>query len=234
MKHEAWRARLVGRMNFIEGWDRQQAHLLPERLEDYIGPDNPVRFLDAFVDTLDLRAQGFAFPKEDVRGRGAPAYAPGALLRLYLYGYCHQVRSSRRLEAECGRNLELLWLLRKLTPDFKTIADFRKNNAAAFTAVLRQFNQLCRQLELFGGELLAIDGTKIKAQNAADQNWTQTKLDKQAVRLEARLAEYLTALDQADRDEAHRRATQRKDRTVARPPERSSSGHHAAAERRRE
>jgi transposase len=193
-------------MNFIAGWDRQQAHLLPERLEDYIGPDNPVRFLDAFVDTLDLRALGFVFPKEDARGRGAPAYPPSALLRLYLYGYLQQVRSSRRLEAECGRNLELLWLLRRLTPDFKTIADFRKNNAAAFTAVLRQFNQLCRQLDLFGGQLLAIDGTKVKAQNAADQNWTQNKLEKQAARLEARLREYLAALDAADRDEAPRPA----------------------------
>ena len=193
-------------MNFISGWDRQQVHLLPERIEDYVGPDNLVRFLDAWVDTLDLRALGFRFPKADARGRGAPAYPPAELLRLYLYGYWHQIRSSRRLEAECGRNLELLWLLRKLTPDFKTIADFRKNNAAAFRAVLRQFNQLCRQENLFGGELLAIDGTKVKAQNAADQNWTQTKLEKQAARLETRLSEYLAALEQADRDESPRPA----------------------------
>ncbi|MBC7853179.1 MAG: IS1182 family transposase, partial [Pirellulaceae bacterium] len=133
-----------------------------------------------------------------------PAYPPATLLKLYLYGYLHQVRSSRRLEAEAGRNLELLWLLQKLTPDFKTIADFRKNNAAAFTAVLRQFNQLCRQEQLFGGQLLAIDGTKVKAVNAADQNWTATKLEKQSVRLEARLQEYLAALDQADREEGPR------------------------------
>ena len=193
-------------MNFISGWDRQQVHLLPERLEDYVGPDNLVRFLDAWVDTLDLRALGFLFPKADARGRGAPAYPPGDLLRLYLYGYFHQIRSSRRLEAECGRNLELLWLLRKLTPDFKTIADFRKNNADVFKAVLRQFNQLCRRENLLGGELLAIDGTKVKAVNAADQNWTQTKLEKQAARLETRLGEYLAALEQADRDEAPRPA----------------------------
>ena len=122
-------ARQFQRMNFLSGWDRQQVHLLPERLEDYVSPAHLVRFLDAWVDTLDLRALGFTFPKADPRGRGAPAYPPGALLRLYLYGYFHQIRSSRRLEAECGRNLELLWLLRKLTPDFKTIADFRKNNA---------------------------------------------------------------------------------------------------------
>ena len=193
-------------MNFRTGWAREQAHLLPERLEDYIGPDNPVRFLDAFVAALDLRALGFAFPKADPRGRGAPAYPPAALLKLYLYGYCHQVRSSRRLEAEGGRNLEVLWLLQKLTPDFKTIADFRKDNAAAFTAVLRQFNQLCRQLDLFGGQLLAIDGTKVKAVNAADQNWTQTKLEKQSARLETRLTEYLAALDAADREEGPRPA----------------------------
>ena len=193
-------------MNFISGWDRQQMHLLPERIEDYVGADNAVRFLDAWVEMLDLRALGFVFPKADERGRGAPAYSPGVLLRLYLYGYFHQIRSSRRLEAECGRNLELLWLLGKLTPDFKTIADFRKNNAEVFRAVLRQFNQLCRQENLFGGQLLAIDGTKVKAVNAADRNWTQTKLDKQAARLETRLGEYLSALDKADRDEVPRPA----------------------------
>jgi transposase len=191
-------------MKFITGWDRARAHLLPERLEDYVGSDNLVRFLDAWVETLDLRALKFRFPKEDRRQRGAPSYAPGTLLRLYLYGYFHQIRSSRRLEAECGRNLELLWLLGKLTPDFKTIADFRKNNAEAFQSVLRQFNQLCRQENLFGGELLAIDGTKVKAVNAADQNWTQTKLKKQATRLEKRLNEYLKALDEADREEGPR------------------------------
>ena len=179
---------------------------MPERIEDYVGTDNLVRFLDAWVDTLDLRALGFAFPKADARGRGAPAYPPGDLLRLYLYGYFHQIRSSRRLEAECGRNLELLWLLRKLTPDFKTIADFRKNNADVFKAVLRQFHQRCRQENLFSGELLALDGTKVKAQNAADQNWTQSKLEQQAARLETRLSEYLAALEQADRDEAPRPA----------------------------
>ena len=154
------------RMNFRTGWARAQAHLLPERLEDYLGPDNPVRFLAAFVAALDLRALGFAFPKAD---------PPAALLKLYLDGYCQQVRSSRRLEAEGGRNLEVLWLLQKLTPDCKTIADFRKDNAAACTAGLRQFNQLCRELDLFGGQLLAIDGTKVKAVNAADQNWTDRK-----------------------------------------------------------
>ena len=185
-------------MNWIEGSDRHQTHLLPPTLEDYVGAPNPVRFLDAFVAKLDLRAAGFHFPKADPLGRGRPAYAPADLLKLYLYGYLHQVRSSRRLEAECHRNLEVLWLLRELKPDFKTIADFRKDNAAAFKAVVREFSRLCRALDLFGGQLLAIDGTKIKASNAPDQNWSQTKLNKQLAQAEAKLEEYLQALDQAD------------------------------------
>jgi transposase len=187
-----------GDMNFLPGSDRQQTHFLPPTLEDYVGADNLVRFLDAFVAKLDLRVAGFQFPKENPQGRGRPAYAPSDLLKLYLYGYLNQLRSSRRLEAECHRNLEVLWLLRELKPDFKTIADFRKNNAAAFKAVVREFTRLCRQLDLFGGQLLAIDGTKLKASNAADQNWSQTKLDKQLAQTEARLEEYLRALDQAD------------------------------------
>ena len=185
-------------MNWIAGADRHQTQLLPVALEDYVGPDNPVRFLDAFIGTLDLRAAGFQFPKADPQGRGRPAYQPADLLKLYVYGYMHQLRASRRLEAECRRNLEVIWLLRQLAPDFKTIADFRKDNAVAFKAVVREFTRLCRQLDLFGGQLLAIDGTKIKASNARDQNWSQTKLDKEEARVEARLAEYLQALEAAD------------------------------------
>lgn len=185
-------------MNVLPGSDRQQSHFLPPTLEDYVGADNPVRFLDAFVAKLDLRAAGFQFPKENPLGRGRPAYAPSDLLKLYLYGYLNQLRSSRRLEAECHRNLEVLWLLRELKPDFKTIADFRKDNAAAFKAVVREFTRLCRQLDLLGGQLLAIDGTKLKASNAADQNWSQTKLDKQLAQTEARLEEYLQTLEQTD------------------------------------
>jgi transposase len=187
-----------GDMNVLPGSDRQQTNFLPPALEDYVGAANPVRFLDAFVAKLDLRAAGFQFPKENPQGRGRPAYAPSDLLKLYLYGYLNQLRSSRRLEAECHRNLEVLWLLRELKPDFKTIADFRKNNAAAFKAVVREFTRLCRGLDLFGGQLLAVDGTKLKASNAADRNWSQTKLDKQLAQTEARLEEYLRALDQAD------------------------------------
>jgi transposase len=185
-------------MNFIQGCDRQQRLFLPECIEDYVGPDNPVRFIDAFVELLDLRGAGFIFPKENGQSRGRPAYHPACLLKLYLYGYFHQIRSSRRLEAECSRNLELIWLLGKLAPDFKTIADFRKDNAAAFKAVLRQFNQLCHKLELFGGELIAIDGTKMKAQNAPDRNWSLTKLQKHKQKLEEHLSEYLKALEQEE------------------------------------
>lgn len=185
-------------MNFLCGLDRQQSQFLPAALDDYVGADNPVRFLDAFVAKLDLAVVGFEFPKENPQGRGRPAYHPADLLKLYLYGYLNQLRSSRRLEAECRRNLEVIWLLRELKPDFKTIADFRKDNAGAFKAVVREFTRLCRQLDLFGGQLLAIDGTKLKASNARDRNWSQKSLDKQLARTDAKLEEYLQALEQSD------------------------------------
>jgi len=143
-------------MNHRTGLDRSQTLLFPERLEDYIAAENPVRFLDAFVTSLDLHALGFA--KAVCANTGRPPYDPAALLKLYLYGYLHRVRSSRLLEAECRRNVEVLWLLGKLAPDFKTIADFRKDNLQPLKAVARQCTVLCRKLELFGGELLAIDG----------------------------------------------------------------------------
>jgi len=114
-------------MNWIQGWDRQQVHLLPAQVEDYVDQDNPVRFLDAFVDSQDLRAKGFKFPKEHPQEKGRPAYHPGDLLKLYLYGYVQGIRSSRKLERACLHNLEAIWLLRGLAPDFKTIADFRKS-----------------------------------------------------------------------------------------------------------
>jgi len=189
-------------MNWITGLDRQQTMLLPERLEDYVGPDNPVRVLEAFVESLSLDQEGFAFPKEDPLGRGRPAFHPAVLLKLYLYGYTHGIRSSRRLEAECVRNLEVIWLMQKLRPDFKTIADFRKTNRAAFKNVLRQFTSLCRDLELFGGELLAVDGTKIKASNNPGRNFSQSKLRKHLRAMEERIEGYLKALDEADAEEA--------------------------------
>ena len=186
-------------MNHRVGLDRAQTLLFPERLEDYVGAENPVRFLDAFVGSLDLHALGFT--KARCAATGRPPYAPGVLLKLYLYGYLHRVRSSRLLEAECHRNVEVIWLLGKLAPDFKTIADFRKDNLKPLTAVARQFTLLCRRLELFGGELLAIDGSKFAAVNARDQNFNAAKLQDLIDRAEARLAEYFQQLDTADASE---------------------------------
>jgi transposase len=183
-------------MNHRTGLDRSQTLLFPERLEDYVAAENPVRFLDAFAGSLDLHALGFA--KARCADTGRPPYDPAALLKLYLYGYLHRIRSSRLLEAECHRNVEVIWLLGKLTPDFKTIADFRKDNPKPLRAVNRQFTVLCRKLELFGGQLLAIDGSKFGAVNARDQNFNAAKLQDLIARADARLAEYLQALDSAD------------------------------------
>jgi len=187
-------------MNHIRGVDREQALLLPETLEDYIAPDNPVRFIDAFVASLDLFALGF--PKAIAAYTGAPPYHPGDLLRLYLYGYLHRIRSSRGLERDCHRNLELIWLLRKLAPDFKTIADFRREHRASFKLVHRQFHLLCHQLKLFGGELIALDGTKLAAVNSRDRNYNEKKLQELLARADARLAEYTAALDASDASES--------------------------------
>ena len=183
-------------MNHRTGLDRSQTLLFPERLEDYVAADNPVRFLDAFVASLDLHALGFA--KARCAQTGRPPYDPAVLLKLYLYGYLHRVRSSRLLEAEAHRNVEVIWLLGKLTPDFKTIADFRKDNLKPLQGVARQFTLLCRKLELFGGELLAIDGSKFRAVNARDQNFSAAKLQELLAHTDARLAEYFNTLDQAD------------------------------------
>jgi transposase len=183
-------------MKHRAGLDRTQTLLFPERLEDYIAPENPVRFLDAFVAQLDLADLGFA--RAQVAATGRPPYDPAVLLKLYLYGYLHRIRSSRLLEAECHRNVEVIWLLGKLSPDFKTIADFRKDNLKPLRAVSRQFTVLCRKLELFGGELLAIDGSKFGAVNARDQNFNAAKLQELVDRADARLAEYLKEMDKAD------------------------------------
>jgi len=183
-------------MKHRAGLDRTQTLLFPERLEDYIAAENPVRFLDAFVGSLDLHA--LDFDKARCAQTGRPPYDPAVLLKLYLYGYLHRVRSSRMLEAECQRNVEVIWLTGKQTPDFKTIADFRKDNLKPLQAVARQFTLLCRKLELFGGELLAIDGSKFAAVNARDQNFNAAKLQDLMDRADARLAEYLAQLDGAD------------------------------------
>src|SRR5690348_7247478 len=161
-------------MTHLAGQDRSQTLLLPESLDVYVGPENPVRFIDAFVAGLDLEAAGFGRVRPKETGR--PGYAPADLLKLYIYGYLNRVRSSRRLEAETHRNIEVIWLLRHLKPDFKTIADFRRDNRSAFRSVFREFVMLCRQLDLFGRELLAVDGTRIKAVNNKDRNFTRTSL----------------------------------------------------------
>src|SRR6516225_5730482 len=187
-------------MAHITGHDRSQTLLLPESLDDYVGPDNPVRFIDAFVDGLDLAAAGFADvePKET----GRPGYAPADLLKLYIYGYLNRVRSSRRLEAETHRNIEVIWLLRHLKPDFKTIADFRRDNRNAFRQVFREFVLLCRQLDLFGRELLAVDGTRIKAVNNKDRNFTRASLNQYIKAADAKLDDYLQRLDKSDATES--------------------------------
>src|SRR5580693_8988276 len=148
-------------MAHIAGFGRDQLLLLPEAVDDYVEADNSVRFIDVFVDGLDLAAAGFG--RVEAKATGRPGYAPGDLLKLYIYGYLNRVRSSRRLERECRCNVEVIWLLGTLKPDFKTIADFRRDNRAAFRAVFRQFVLLCRRLDLYGRELLAVDGTRIKA-----------------------------------------------------------------------
>jgi transposase len=186
-------------MNYVAGAPREQSLLFPEVVDDYITPENPVRFIDAFAEELALQELGFRHATLPETGR--PPYAPGDLLRLYLYGYLNRVRSSRRLEAEAQRNLEVLWLLRKLTPDFKTIADFRKDNGPAIKAVCRQFTLLCRKLELFGGELVAIDGSKFAAQNAKGRNFSQKKLKALLEEIDKKIEGYLGALSEADQAE---------------------------------
>src|SRR5271165_1685942 len=186
-------------MTHISGFERSQILLLPEAVDDYVGADNPVRFIDAFVDELDLSAAGFV--RVAAKATGRPGYGPADLLKLYIYGYLNRVRSSRRLEMESHRNIEVIWLLRSLKPDFKTIADFRRDNRRAFRAVFRQFVLLCRRLDLFGRELLAVDGTRIKAVNNKDRNFTTGSLQKFIEALDKKLEDYLTRLDASDADE---------------------------------
>lgn len=183
-------------MNHRTGLDRSQTLLFPERLEDYIALENPVRFLDAFV--ADLNFQSLGFDKAQPARTGRPPYDPAILLKLYLYGYLHRIRSSRLLEAECHRNVEVIWLTGKQAPDFKTIADFRKDNLKAFQAVHRRFRLLCHKLDLFGAQLVGLDGTKLAGVNSKDANFNEKKLRELLQRADAQLAEYLAALDAAD------------------------------------
>jgi len=182
---------------FIEGEDRQQVALLPECLDDYIGEDNPVRVVDVFVDELDLQA--LDFKGADPAATGRPAYHPAVLLKLYIYGYLNRIQSSRRLEREAQRNVELMWLTGRLAPDFKTIADFRHDNGAGIRNVCKRFVGMCRELKLFTQAIVAIDGSKFKAVNSRDRNVTPAKIDARQRQIEQSIQRYLDALETADR-----------------------------------
>jgi transposase len=184
---------------FIEGEDRGQGALLPEHLDDYVTEDNPVRVVDVFVNELDLYSLGFERVRPARTGR--PAYHPAVLLKLYIYGYLNRIQSSRRLEREAQRNVELMWLTQRLAPDFKTIANFRKDNGKAIRNVCRQFVMLCQQLDLFSDGVVAIDGSKFKAVNSSDRNFTNAKLKRRMEEIEANISRYLAELDTADRQE---------------------------------
>jgi transposase len=185
---------------FVHGEDRRQPALLPSCLDDYVTEDNPVRVVEVFIDELDLGALGFEGVQPAATGR--PAYHPSSLLKIYLYGYLNRVQSSRRLEREAQRNIELMWLTGRLAPDFKTIANFRRDNGPAIRAVCAQFVVLCRQLGLFTRAVVAIDGSKFKAVNNRDKNFTVAKLAKRMEQVDASIVRYLAALDRADREDS--------------------------------
>jgi transposase len=182
---------------FIEGSDRRQRLLLPDCIDDYVGEDSPVRVVDAFVDELDLAVLGF----EGAAATGRPGYHPTTLLKLYIYGYLNQVQSSRRLEREAGRNVELMWLTGKLAPDFKTIADFRRDHGVAIQAACRRFVLLCRNLGLLAGGTVAVDGSRLRAVNARDRNFTPVTIRRRMEQADASIQRYLGMLDTADRQE---------------------------------
>jgi len=184
---------------FIQGECRTQSTLLPELLDDYISDTNPVRVVDVFVDELDLSKLGFEGVEPAATGR--PAYHPASLLKIYIYGYLNRIQSSRRLEKEAQRNVELMWLTGRLMPDFKTIADFRKDNGKAIRSVCRQLVVLCQQLGLFSEALVCVDGSKFKAVNNRDRNFTSAKLQRRMEEIESSISRYLTDLDTADRQE---------------------------------
>src|SRR5450756_2201549 len=184
---------------FVEGADRGQSTLFPERVEDWIGEDNPVRVIDVFVDELDLAELGFSGVDPEATGR--PSYHPSILLKLYIYGYLNRVQSSRRLEREAGRNVEVMWLTGRLAPDHKTIADFRKDSGRAIRQVCARFVALCRTLGLLTQASVAIDGSKFKAVNNRDKNFTRAKMERRMAQIEESVARHLQQLDSADRQE---------------------------------
>jgi len=183
---------------FIEGDDRSQATLFPERLDDYVAEDNAVRVIDIFIDDLDISGLGF---KAEPAATGRPGYHPKMMLKLYVYGYLNRVQSTRRLEVEAQRNIELMWLTGRLAPDFKTIADFRKDNGEAIRLVCREFVMLCKKLNLLSDKLVAIDGSKFKAVNSRDRNFTRAKMKRRLHDVELAIERYLVRLDEADQAE---------------------------------
>src|SRR5258708_4629427 len=186
-------------MAHVSGQARYQVTLFPEVLDEVVGVNDPVRVIDAFVDTLDLAVLGFS--KVEAEEMGRPAYAPGDLLKLYIYGYLHRVRASRRLEAETHRNVQVMWLIKRLTPGFKTIADFRKDHAGAIVGVCRAFIRFCREQSLFGAEWVGIEGTKIAAVASRKGVITPAKIAKMNAAIDRKIADYLASMDEADREE---------------------------------
>ena len=198
---------------YIKGLDRQQRTMFPDYIDEYVEADAPVRLFDNFVNNLDMDELGFirAMPKQT----GTPGYDPRDLLKLYIYGYFYQVRSSRRLERECCCNIEVMWLICKLRPDFRTIADFRKDNRTAIAKVFKEFNKFCAGLKLFSKSYISIDGSKFKAVNAKDRNFTLNKLDDRIKRLDEHIAMYMEELDACDAEEGKKISRQENWRPVA-------------------
>ena len=187
-------------MRHIQGEDRSQGTLFPDRLEDFVAANHPIRVIDSYIDRLDF--EGLGFSKATTKETGRKPYHPGDLLKLYVYGYLNRVKSSRRLETECHRNLEVIWLMKRLRPDFKTIADFRKDNGLAIRQTCRSFIQFCREAGLVPGQRVALDGSKFKAAASRDQMLTRKKLKRERAKIEAQIQRYLGQLDEADRGEA--------------------------------
>jgi transposase len=190
----------MGKRHYKQGINREQGYQLPPRVEEYVGEDNPVRAIDSYVESLDVEQMQFVNAGGELKP-GQPAYPPRSLLKLYLYGYLHRLRSSRQLEAECGRNLEVIWLLQGLQPSYKTIADFRKNNLKALKQVNQDFVQLCKELDLFGAELVGIDGSFFRGNVAKSRIFTAEQLQRSLERIEKHIGDYLEELNQVDEEE---------------------------------
>ena len=197
-------------MNYITGFDRDQAILIPETINQLIEKDSPIRFIDAFVNSLNVVVLGF----KDIRltKNGRPPFHPKDLLKLYIYGYLNKIRSSRGLEKECKRNIELIWLMKGLVPDHNTISNFRRDNPKAIKKVFRETVNIAKNLDLIGGILLAGDGTKLRAQNSKKNNYNQKKIDRHLAYIENKLAQYVKALEQEDGDTCTERSRNKKKR----------------------